>query len=108
MYFDRTACPLWDANCLKKSILRAELRKKSFRREPFSLQIDTYVFAISIGDPGWGAATFAEGLGAMVGGPPGLTMVGGIAGLTKRSDVRLLDGATICPCFAQTFASKDK
>ena len=33
----------------------------------------------------------------MVGGPPGLTMVGGIAGLTKRSDVRLLDGATICP-----------
>lgn len=38
----------------------------------------------------------------MVGGPPGLTMVGGIAGLTKRSDVRLLDGATICPCFTQT------
>lgn len=50
---------------------------------------------MSIGDPGWGAATFA--VGAMVGGPPGLTMVGGIAGLTKRSDVRLLDGATICP-----------
>lgn len=38
----------------------------------------------------------------MVGGPPGLTIVGGIAGLTKRSDVRLLDGATICPCFTQT------
>lgn len=56
-----------------------------------------YVLAMSIGDPGWGAAIgFAVGLG--VGGPPGLTMVGGIAGLTKRSEVRLLDGVTMCPC----------
>lgn len=66
------------------------------------LNLATYVFAMSIGDPGWGAATgFAVGLGAMDGGPPGLTIVGGIAGLTKRSEVRLLDGATMCPCFSK-------
>lgn len=63
------------------------------------LNLATYVFAMSIGDPELGAATgFTVGLGAMV-GAPGLTIVGGIAGLTKRSEVRLLDDAAMCPCF---------
>lgn len=68
--------------------------------ESLLLNLATYVFAMSIGDPELGAETgFAVGLGAMVGGPPEVTIVGGIAGFTKRSEVRLLDDATICPCF---------
>lgn len=67
--------------------------------ESLLLNLATYVFAISIGDPEWDAAMgFA---GATVGGPPGLTIVGGIAGFTKRSEVRLLDDATMCPCFSK-------
>lgn len=39
------------------------------------------------------------GDGAESGTPtPGLTIVGGIAGLTKRSDVRLLDGPPMRAC----------
>lgn len=55
-----------------------------------------------MGDPAAAAAaavTVALAVGlAIFDGAPGLTIVGGIAGLTKRSDVRLLDGATMCPC----------
>jgi len=49
---------------------------------------------------------FAVGLGAAADGPPGLTMVGGIAGLTKRSDVRLLAGVTMCPYFGKHLTNK--
>lgn len=77
--------------------------------ESLLLNLATYVFAMSIGDPEWGAETgFAPvGLGAMVGGPPEVTIVGGIAGFTKRSEVRLLDDATMCPCFKR-FANTNK
>jgi len=70
--------------------------------ESLLLNLATYVFAISIGDPEWDAVMgFAAELAATVGGPPGLTIVGGIAGFTKRSEVRLLDDATMCPCFSK-------
>jgi len=92
----------------KRSTLHAITRKGSSQKAPFfPRKLSAYVFAMSIGEPGWGAAAFDVGLGAITGGPPGLTMVGGIAGLTKRSDVRLLDGATTCPCFSkQAFANE--
>lgn len=67
--------------------------------ESLLLNLATYVFAMSIGDPEWDAVTGFAGLGAMVGGPPEVMIVGGIAGFTKRSEVRLLDDATMCPYF---------
>lgn len=83
---------------------------EGLRKEPLlpPRRLSAYVFAMSIGEPGWGAAAFDVGLGAITGGPPGLTMVGGIAGLTKRSDVRLLDGATMCPYFNEQFTNENK
>lgn len=54
----------------------------------------TYVLVISIGDP---LVTFVAVLAA-IGGPLGLTIVGGIAGLINLSDVRLLDDVTMWPC----------
>ena len=50
-----------------------------------------YVLAMSIGHPG---AVLVGGV-TREGPPLGPTMVGGIAGFTKRSDARLPDGATI-------------
>lgn len=55
----------------------------------------TYVLVISIGDP---PVVFVAVLAA-IGGPLGLTIVGGIAGLMNLSDVRLLDEVTTWPCF---------
>ena len=53
----------------------------------------TYVLVISIGDP---LVAFVVVLAA-IGGPLGLTIVGGIAGLINLSDVRLLDDVTMWP-----------
>jgi len=97
---DFPAYLLAGTHCLEKYLAHDYIKGVSVESPLLSLA--TYVFAMSIGDPGWGTATgFAAGLGAMVDGPPGLTIVGGIAGLTKRSEVRLLDGATMCPCFSK-------
>lgn len=55
----------------------------------------TYVLVISIGEP---PVAFVVAFAA-IGGPVGLTIVGGIAGLTNLSDVRLLD-ITTWPCLS--------
>lgn len=59
-----------------------------------------YVLAMSIGEAPPGAEGMAGGIEAVedIGGPPGLTIVGGIAGLTNRSEVLRPDGGTMWPC----------